>query len=176
MDSNFKYVLLTVLTLSVFVLTIIELTGISRNAVIRRYKDGGDGVFVSRDGERYHGEIFPEQTRTRTEIVARMAKTTIQFYETKYRFTPVQQGKVITHTFKFKNTGSNQLMIAKADVSCGCTVASFTLDSIPPSGYGEVSIVFNSANMSGFQQKNIMIHSNALPEAVPVTIEGEVIK
>ena len=44
MDKNYKYVLLTILTLSVFVLTIIELTGVSRNSMFRKFHGGGEGV------------------------------------------------------------------------------------------------------------------------------------
>lgn len=174
MDKNFKYVLLTILTLSVFVLTIVELTGVSSNAVMRRYRDGGEGYFYSKDGEIYRGEIYPEQTRTRSEIVRRMPKTTMQFYETKYNFGTISAGKVMSHVFKFKNTGMAPLMIAKTDVTCGCTVTSFTQETIAPGSDGELTIVYNSATHSGWQQKNIIVHSNALPEAVSIYVEADV--
>lgn len=174
MDNNYKSILLTVLTLSVFTLTIVELTGISKNAVFRSYNHGGEGSFYAKDGEVYRGEIYPEQTRTRSQIVAEMPKTTMQFYETKYNFGNVAEGKVMTHVFRFKNTGENPLMIAKTDVTCGCTVPNFPLETIPAGQEGEVTIVYNSAGHSGLQQKNIIIHSNALPEAVSIGIQAEV--
>lgn len=174
MERNYKAILLTILTLSVFTLVIVELTGISRNALFRRFKGGGEGEFYSKDGEVYHGEIYPEQTRTRTQRVAEMPKTTMQFYETKYNFGKQPEGSILKHVFKFKNTGYHPLMIAKTDVTCGCTVPSFPQEPIAPDADGEITIVFNSSGKSGLQQKNIIVHSNAMPEAVSIGIEADI--
>jgi Protein of unknown function (DUF1573) len=103
-----------------------------------------------------------------------MQKTTMQFYETKYSFGVVSEGKVVKHDFKFKNTGQFPLMICKADVTCGCTVPGFQEEAIPPGADGDVTVEFNTAGKSGFQQKNIIIHSNAMPEAVSIGIEADV--
>ncbi len=179
MYKNYKIVLLTVLTLSVFTLVIIELTGITRNSLFTLFKghrenEGYNGNFFSRDGTVYHGEIFAEDTKLRCEKISKMAKTTMQFYETKHSFGIVSEGKVVRHAFKFKNTGQNPLMICKADVTCGCTVPGFQLEAIPPDADGEITVEFNTAGKSGFQQKNIIVHSNALPEAVSIGIEADV--
>lgn len=156
------------------VLTIVELTGVSKNALFRRYRGGGEGYFYSKDGEIYRGEIYPEQTRTRSELVASMPKTTMQFYETKKNFGSISQGRVLTHVFKFKNTGQAPLMIAKTDVTCGCTVPNYPLEPIAVGSEGELTVVYNSDGHTGFQQKNIIVHSNALPEAVSITVEADV--
>ncbi len=174
MEKSFKYVLLTILTLSVFTLTIVELTGVSKNSLFRRFKDGGEGSFYSRDGEVFKGEIYAEQVKTRTQIVNEMPKTTMQFYETKYNFGNIGAGRVVTHVFKFKNTGQNPLMISKTDVSCGCTTPSFPLEVINPGNDGELTVVYNSEGHSGYQAKNIIVHSNALPEAISIGIEATV--
>lgn len=174
MGKNYKAVLLTILTLSVFLLMIVELSGISRNALFRRYKGGGEGVFYSKDGEVYRGEIFPEQTKTRSQQVAEMPKTTMQFYETKFSFGSIPEGKIVKHAFKFKNTGFNPLMIAKTDVSCGCTVPSFPQEPIAPGADGDITVEYNSTGKSGFQQKNIIVHANSLPESVSIGIEADI--
>lgn len=174
MEKNYRAILLTILTLSAFTLVIIELTGVSRNALFRRFKGGGEGIFYSRDGEVYRGEIYPEQTLTRTQRVAEMAKTTMQFYETKFNFGKQPEGKVLKHVFRFKNTGFHPLMIAKTDVTCGCTVPNYPEDPIAPGNDGELTVVFNTAGKSGLQQKNIIVHSNALPEAVSIGIEADI--
>ncbi len=174
MDVNYKYVLLTILTLSIFTLTIVELTGVSKNALFRKFHGGGEGVFYSRDGEVYRGEIYPEQTRSRSQIVAEMPKTTMQFYETKFNFGSISTGRIVTHVFRFKNTGQNPLMIAKTDVTCGCTTPNFPLESIAPGSDGEITILYNSEGHVGHEEKNIVVHSNALPEAVSITVEADV--
>jgi hypothetical protein len=174
MEKNYRAILLTILTISLFTIAIIELLGVSKNNLFRKTHDGGQGTFYSKDGEVYHGEIYPEQTKTRDQVVAEMPKTTMQFYETKFSFGNIAEGKVVKHAFRFKNTGQNPLMIAKTDVTCGCTVTDFPRESIAPGADGEVTVEYNSAGKSGFQQKNIIVHSNALPEAVSIAIEADV--
>jgi hypothetical protein len=193
MYKNFLVVLFTVFTLSVFTLVIIELTGVTRNSLFSLLKghkrdDYGNeeynGNFYSKEGEVYHGEIYPEETITRAQRVARMPKTTIQFYETKFDFGSVSFGSVLKHTFRFKNTGHNALMIAKTDVECGCTVAHFPEEVIPPDRDGEITVVFsttlyNEKNgvrypVNGPEEKSITIHSNAIPEAVKIIVDADV--
>ena len=176
MEKNYKAILLTILTLSVFTLVIIELTGVSSRS-LRWHNltgNGGEGTFYSKSGEVYRGEIYPEQTITRSQMAAQMAKTTMQFYETKFNFGSLPEGKVAKHAFRFKNTGMNPLFIAKTDVTCGCTVTSFPDETVAPDAEGEITVEFNTAGKSGIQQKNIIVHSNALPEAVSIGIEADV--
>ncbi len=123
MKKKYVVVLLTVLTLCVLAIVIIELTGISRSSLLGRHRD--EGVKTEARMACVYGEIIPEETQTRDQIVSKMPKTTIQFYETRHSFGTVQQDKVVKHVFKFKNTGASPLMISKADVTCGCTVPNF---------------------------------------------------
>jgi hypothetical protein len=166
--SPYKVVLLTVLVLSVFTIAIVE--------IVRYRQDikGRKGEFYDKEGTVYHGQIYEEQRRTRCERMRQMKKTTMQFYETKHSFGSVTIGRVLTHTFRYKNTGSFPLLICKADVSCGCTVPRFPDDPIAPGMDGEFTVEFNTAGKSGFQQKNIIVHSNSLPEAVSISVEADV--
>jgi Protein of unknown function (DUF1573) len=173
MSKTLKIILLTVLTLSVFTLVIIELTGISRYSLLRPNRPA-DAELYSPEGRRYHGEIYPEDIKTCDETVKGMLKTTMQFYETKYNFGPVAQGKVVSHSFHFKNTGQHPLLICKADVTCGCTVPYIPHDPIAPGSEGEITIEFNSAGKLGIEDKSIIVHSNAMPEAVSIGIEADV--
>lgn len=168
---RYKIVILTVLTISVIILTIIEAV---------RYFDNNDGrgpgFFNTRGDNKviYHGEIYPEEVRSRTERAVFMTKTTIQFYESKYNFGTVSEGQVVKHAFRFKNTGNHPLMISKTDVTCGCTVPEFPVDPITPGNDGEIMVVYNTAGKSGVQKKDIVIHANTLPEAVTISIEADV--
>lgn len=166
MGNNYRAVLLTVLTISVFTIAIIELTGISRTAIFRPYK-GANQVSSA--------TVLPQKPKNeREQQVAVMQKTSIQFYESKFNFGKHKEGEILKHTFKFKNNGPNPLMIAKASVSCGCTVPTFPKEPIPPNAEGELVVEFNSEGREGFQQKNIIVHSNAVPDAVPISIEAEI--
>jgi hypothetical protein len=173
-NSNFKVVMLTVFTLSVFTLAVVELMGISNWSFRSIATNGRDNNFIDKNGQRYHGIIYPEDMRSRYQQVSQMPKTTIQFYETKFNFGSVKEGNIVTHVFRYKNTGQNPLMISKTDVTCGCTVSNFQLESVAPGNDGEMAVEFDTKGKFGIQQKNITVHSNALPEAVTIGIEADV--
>ncbi len=175
-NRKYKIILLTILTLSVFVIAIVELTGISDHSIgwWRNRHDGEANLYDRYNNKVYHGEIYPEETRTRDELVRDMPKTTMQFYETKYSFGSITQGSVVKHAFRFKNTGQNPLMIAKSDVTCGCTVPGFPKDAIAPGQEGEITVEFNSANKYGYQEKSVVVHSNAMPESVSIKIDADI--
>jgi len=170
MDRNYKAILLTILTLSVFALVIIELTGVSSNGLFRKFHGGGEGVFYTKDGEVYHGEIYPEQTITRSQRAAQMAKTTVQFYETKYNFGSIGEDRIVKHDFRFKNTGMNRYLLPnRRYLRLHCN--QFSQDPIAPDAEGEITVEFNPAGKSGIEQKNIIVHSNALPEAISIVLK-----
>ena len=176
MNQNYKSVLLTVLTLSVFTLTIVELTGVSRTAIFNKFHEGGSEPAATPTAAPASSayDKFREKAENRTKKVAEMPATTLEFAESKFNFGPVEEGKKVKHSFKFKNTGANPLMISKTDVSCGCTVTSYSLEPVAPGASGEITVEFNSAGKSGHQQKNIIVHSNAQPEAQSIGFEADV--
>ncbi len=179
MDRKYKLILLTILVLSIFVIAIVELTGISDHSLAwRRDRRRGDAELYDKANNRvYHGDIYPEETRTRDQLVHEMPKTTMQFYETKYDFGSVSHGSVLRHSFRFKNTGLNPLMIAKTDVKCGCTVSGYPYDAIAPGQEGEITVEYNTGFNKlevGKQKKEVAIHSNSMPESVDIIIEADI--
>jgi hypothetical protein len=167
MNSNFKAVLLTILTLSVFVIAIVELTGISKTAIFNKHQDE---VEMTSKGV----PVTVDEKSARTSEVNAMPKTKMTFDTMVHNFGTVSEGQVVKYAFKFKNTGSNPLMISKTDVSCGCTVPSFPKEPIVPGGTGEIMVQFNTSGKEGLQKKNILVHSNAEAEAVSISIEANV--
>ncbi len=163
MNSNYKAILLTILTISIFTIAIIELSGISQTAIFNPYK--GAATVDKNTGEHI---------KSRSEQVGEMPKTTMEFYETKFNFGKQPKNSILKHNFRFKNTGTQPLMIAKTDASCGCTVPIYPKEPIAPGAEGEISVVFNSAGRTGTQAKNILVHSNAVPESVSIGIEADI--
>ena len=53
--------------------------------------------------------------------------TVITFEHLEFDFGTIEQGEKVTHTFKFKNTGTESLLIFEARGSCGCTVPELSL-------------------------------------------------
>ena len=170
MRENIKVILLTVLTLSVFTLTIVELTGISSTAIFNKRPTGA--ALVNKQAPPANMPMDPESGRMKE--IRDMPKTKMEFYETKFDFGKAKEGDVLTHVYRFKNTGNAPLMIAKTDVSCGCTVPEFSKEPIAPGKDGSIKVTFNSKGKSGLQQKNIIVHSNAELEAMSIGFTADI--
>lgn len=173
---RYKIILLTILVICVFVIAIIELAGISDHSLAwwRNRHDGQASLYDRHNDRYYRGEIYPEEDLSRSELVDRMKKTTMHFYETKYSFGTVTQGQTVKHAFRFKNTGQNPLMIAKTDVSCNCTVSGFPNDAIAPGQEGEITVEMNTTGIYNFQEKTVVVHSNAMPESVSIKVDADI--
>ena len=137
MNSQLKTVLLTVLTLSVFAIALVELSGVSSTALFNKYGIGSEHVHEhENDGLAVKNDL--------QEKVKTMPKTSIEFSEDKYNFGTIKEGAVVRHQFQFTNTGNNPLLIADAIASCGCTVPSFPKTPVMPGATGEIVVEFNS--------------------------------
>lgn len=163
MNTQLKTILLTVLTLSVFVIALVELSGVSSTALFNKY-----GIGSSPTG------MTTKQEDTRETEAATMPKTTMEFYETKHNFGDIKEGDKVRHAYKFKNAGSNPLLISKVTVGCGCTSPSFTKEPIAPGGEGEIVLEFNSKGKPGHQDKNAIIHSNAEVDKMSIGFTADV--
>lgn len=84
-----------------------------------------------------------------TDAVADAAKFPVmEFAETEYDFGTIDQGTNVEHLFKFKNTGDAPLVVVDAKSSCGCTVPTWSRESIPPGGEGEMLVKFNGSGQN----------------------------
>jgi Protein of unknown function (DUF1573) len=100
--------------------------------------------------------------------------TTVKFEETSYDWGKLKEGEKMTHLFKFKNTGNNDLIISDARGSCGCTVPEWPKEPIKPGKGGEIKVVFDSAHKSGVQSKTVTINANTEPASIVLMIKGTV--
>jgi hypothetical protein len=157
MNQQLKTVLLTILTLSVFVIALVELSGISKTALMNKF--GGD------DHHQHNATVDPSPSIPRTKM---------EFEETRPSFGTITDGEVVTHAYKFKNTGDNPLIITNAIASCGCTVPSYPKEPIAPGASGEIVVQFNSNGKVGHQQKNVLINSNAEEPSMSIGFDADV--
>ena len=115
------------------------------------------------------------QTTPAVPIAAPVGKTTtIKFEETSYAWGSVNEGDKMTHMFKFKNAGSNDLIISDAHGSCGCTVPEWPKEPIKPGKSGVIKVVFDSKGKPGDQQKTVTLTANTEPANTILTIKGAV--
>lgn len=98
----------------------------------------------------------------------------MEFDETVFDFGKIKEGEVVSHTFKFINTGDQPIILARVSASCGCTTPSYTNAPVLPGKTGEIAVEFNSAGQIGQQQKIITIASNAESNITTVQLKGEV--
>jgi len=167
MNATIKTILLTVLTLSVFAVAIVELSGISSTALVNKY-----GVKKTSDVIN----MWKDDQSKRDEEVKKLPKTTMEVPDTKFIFGAMIDGDKARHTWKIKNTGSNPLLIANVQTSCGCTAPFYPKDPILPGQEGEITLEFNSAGKEGHVQKNALIIANTDNSPFSIGFEAEVAK
>src|SRR5687768_4192896 len=86
--------------------------------------------------------------------------TTIEWIEPSKNLGKITEGQVLQIHFRFKNTGDHPLVIKSVQPSCGCTVADFPKQPIPPGGEGEITGAFDSNGRSDLQSKDILVVAN----------------
>ncbi len=96
----------------------------------------------------------------------------IEFEEEIYDFGEVREGDIVRHTFKFRNTGRQPLIITDARSSCGCTVPQWPKEPIPPGGQGEIVVEFNTAGKKNRQSKPVTITANTFPSTTRIYLRG----
>jgi hypothetical protein len=84
----------------------------------------------------------------------------IEIETTDFDFGNISQGDIVSHVFKFRNSGKTDLVILDAHASCGCTVPEWTKTPIQPGNSGQVKISFNSEGKMGKQEKTVTLSTN----------------
>jgi hypothetical protein len=132
MNATLKTILLTVLTLSVFAIALLELSGVSQTALFNKFGVGSEA--------KKEIKLSPEDKAKRDE--------------------EVKDGDKVRHNWTVKNTGTNPLMISNVQTSCGCTAPSFPKEPILPGAEAIITLEFNSAGKEGVVNKNALIIAN----------------
>jgi Protein of unknown function (DUF1573) len=100
----------------------------------------------------------------------------IHFYETEFDFgDKVMEGEVVTHNFKFKNTGNTILIISKVETSCGCTATEFSKEPVKPNEESSIKVSYDSNGRPGSFQKTIIVVANTEPSESKLLIIGDVL-
>lgn len=97
------------------------------------------------------------------------------FEETEHDFGRLYEGETVSFSFKFKNSGKSDLIIAEVSTSCGCTVPSYDKAPIRPGESGTIKVSFNSRGRKGFQSKNIVVVANTQPNTTMLRIKAQVV-
>jgi hypothetical protein len=99
--------------------------------------------------------------------------TTIAFLDsTTFPFDTIMQDDKVQTTFRMVNTGTKNLLIARAFGSCGCTVPEYPKDPVKPGDTATIAVTFNSAGKQGEQSKNVTIVCNTVTRNEMVYLKG----
>ena len=93
----------------------------------------------------------------------------ITFAESKHDFGAIKEGDIVKHTFKFKNTGNQPLLVSEVRVTCGCTTPDWTKTPVAPGASGFITAQFNSTGKPGQNHKVITVVSNSVTGNVPLS-------
>ncbi len=114
------------------------------------------------------------QPATQSAVVPTGPTTTISFDETDYDFGTIDEGEIVKHVFKFKNTGNEPLIISNAKGSCGCTVPQWPREPIAVGDNGEITVEFNSKGKKGQRTQKVTITANTNPPQTFINLKGQV--
>lgn len=114
------------------------------------------------------------ETQPETATVPTGPTTNMQFVESEFDFGTVSQGDAVEHVYKFKNTGTEPLIISSAKGSCGCTVPTWPKEPIAPGGEGSMVVQFDTKGKSGPQNKKVTITANTNPQQSFIYIKGNI--
>ena len=94
------------------------------------------------------------------------------FDKEEYDFGTINEGDVVSTSFKITNTGKTNLIISKAVGSCGCTVPTWPKEPIKPGKSAKIGVKFNSANKQNQQSKTVTLSTNTLKGQEILKIKG----
>lgn len=90
--------------------------------------------------------------------------TTIQWLDSTYLDLGEQkEGKEIEISFRFKNTGTKNLVIEKVSAGCGCTVPEKPEKPFAPGEEGVIKANFNGSG-HGETRKQVYVKANVSPD------------
>lgn len=83
-------------------------------------------------------------------------------------------GKV-TCRLRVVNTGTQPLLIVKAQAACGCTAVDYPDSPIEPGDTATVSVTYNPSGRPGQFTKQVLLTTNTIPRRTTLEISGNVI-
>ena len=107
-------------------------------------------------------------------IVPAGAFPKFSFDQEEHNFGQIRDGDIVSHTFRFTNSGEAPLIISKATAACGCTVPQWPKQPIPVGGSGEIQVQFDSSNKPGMQNKVETITANTESKVKKLLIRAQV--
>jgi hypothetical protein len=112
---------------------------------------------------------------TSSKIESKTGKVAIISFETEViDYGTIEQHSDGARLFAFTNEGDAPLLITNVKTSCGCTVPSYSKESILPGKSGELKIKYDTTRLGAFT-KTITVTSNAEGGNKILKIKGNIV-
>ena len=99
----------------------------------------------------------------------------INFSENSHDFGVIaEDGGVVSHIFRLRNTSSKPVVIVAAQTSCGCTKVEFSRKPVLSGEESEVKVIYNPMNYPGPFSRKVTIVTNEGALKQMLTISGRV--
>lgn len=100
-------------------------------------------------------------------------KLSVTWDATTHSFGDIPRGQPVTHTFTFRNTGTQPLYIDNVRTSCGCTSPDWADVHILPDSTGHIHVEYDADDLGAFA-KPIKVYFKGQRKAEKLLIEGYV--
>lgn len=98
--------------------------------------------------------------------------TTISTDRKEHNFGNIKTGETYSTSFTITNTGKEDLIISKAEGSCGCTAVEWDKKPIKGGEKTSIKVHFDTQGKLGEQQKTLTITTNTNPNTTVFTIKA----
>jgi hypothetical protein len=131
-------------------------------------------LFACKNNDKKSAGLSQEE---RNKAIADTANfTTIQWLDSTYKdLGKIKEGDVIEVSFRFKNSGTKNLIFSNVAASCGCTIPEKPEKPFAPGEEGTIKAKFNSQGKPlGPVRKEIYATANTNPVSNTLTFSVEI--
>ncbi len=101
------------------------------------------------------------------------AQSKLIFDAAEHSFGNIREdGGRVSHTFRFRNEGSEPVVILSVTTTCGCTVAIFERKPVLPNESGTIEVTFDPMNRAGAFDKSLSVVTSDAGRAQTLKISG----
>lgn len=89
-------------------------------------------------------------------------------------FGDVTKGDVLKHTFKFKNTGEQKLIIETIELGCGCLSYELSETELEPGEEGTITLILDTESLNGLSVRSLKVNANIENGYKEISVTAEV--
>ncbi|MDX2189114.1 MAG: DUF1573 domain-containing protein [Bacteroidota bacterium] len=105
------------------------------------------------------------------------AQADFKFEKMEYDFgSTVEKDDTLWYEFKFKNIGSDPLVINDIKTACECTLADYSKKPVMPGKEGVIRAGYKYKGKQGTYNKTLTIIANTMPAVTQLTIKGVILE